>query len=93
VVGTSRAFWVMSLEAGGKGRPSFGFRVATGSGFWILDFGFFGLIFFSFLFFPPLKRARRRHLHQRMAWTHRFRALAWAVRLLVDEVMILRHRS
>lgn len=54
------------------------------SGFWILDsWG----VFFSF-FPPPLKRARRRHLHQRRAWTHRFRAPAWAVRLLADEVMI-----
>lgn len=45
---------------------------------------FFFLSFFS----PPLKRARRRRPHQRRARTHRFRAPAWAVRLLADEVMI-----
>lgn len=55
-------------------------------GFWILD----SWVYFFFFPFPPppLKRARRRRLHQRRAWTHRFRAPAWAVRLLADEVMI-----
>ena len=49
-----------------------------------MDSGFLGFI----LFFSPFERARRRHLHQRRAWTHRFRAPAWAVKLLANEVMI-----
>ena len=63
-----------------------GLQLGLDIGFWILD----SWVYFFFLSFfpPPLKRARRRHLHQRRAWTHRFRAPAWAVRLLADEVMI-----
>jgi len=87
VAGTGRLFWGDEL-GGREGREAW-FWIWGCNWVWILDSGFLGLIFISFLFSPPpLERARRRHLHQRRAWAHRFRAPAWAVRLLANEVMI-----
>ena len=74
----------MGWEGGGKK------AVLDCNWVWILDIGFWILdswvLFFFFL--SPFDRERRRHLHQRRAWTHRFRAPAWAVRLLANDVMI-----